>query len=132
MPAGFFLAGWHLVLTGEELATFLAVVDQSNRRRPRPPDVGVGFSESTRWARYGLAAEAYSAHRELEEFGLIDVTDSEGRRNGKLKPGQKSGDSLSAYQMHYPPNVHMDFSKPAFDVVMDKLKASAIPPRLLD
>lgn len=36
------------------------------------------------------------------------------------------------YQMRYPPNVHMDFSKPAFDVVMDKLKASAIPPRLLD
>lgn len=132
VPAGFFLAGWHLVLTGEELATFLAVLDQSNRRRPRPPDVGVGFSESTRWARYGLAAEAYSAHRELEEFGLIDVTDPEGRRNGKLKPGQKSGDGLSTYQMHYPPKVQMDFSKPAFEVVMDKLKASAIPPRLID
>lgn len=71
-------------------------------------------------------------HRELDEFGLIDVTDPEGRRNGKLKPGQKSGDGLSTYRMHYPPKVQTDFSKPAFDVVMDKLKASAIPPRLLD
>lgn len=132
LPAGFFHAGWHLVLTGEEIATFLAILDQSNRRRNRPDGVGIGISQSTRWNRYGLAAEAYTAHRELEEFGLIDVTDPEGRRNGKLKPGQSSGDDLRALEMRHPPREQTDFSKPAFEVVMDKLKASTVPPRLLD
>lgn len=132
IPEGFFRAGWHLVLTGEEIATFLAIADQSNRRRNRPDGVGIGISQSTRWNRYGLAAEAYTAHRELEEFGLIDVTDPEGRRNGKLKPGQSAGGDLRALEMHYPPKEPTDFSKSAFEVVMDKLKASTVPPRLLD
>ena len=35
LPAGFFTAGWHLVLTNEEMATVLGVAEQTQRPRSR-------------------------------------------------------------------------------------------------
>jgi hypothetical protein len=62
VPAAFFRAGWHLVLTNEELATLLIVIEQTQRlrlvTRTGPDDVGIGLPESVRWAWYGLAGEA--------------------------------------------------------------------------
>lgn len=131
LPAGFFTAGWHLVLTSEEIATLLAVIEQTKRPRARKDaaEAGVALPLSTRWRFYGLAPEAFSARHELEEFGLIEMFDPMDRTNGKLSAAQRRGE-LRAPRIT-PMLDAFDFGRPAIEVVKAKL-ANPVPPRLVE
>ncbi|WP_301150337.1 hypothetical protein [Mycobacterium simiae] len=131
LPAAFFRAGWHLVLTSEEMATLLAVVEQAGRPRARKDagQVGVALPQSVRWRFYGLAPEAFAARHELQEFGLIDMVDPMDRTNGKLSDQQRQAELRA-------PRISLtldgfDFARPAVEVVKAKL-AAPVPPRLVE
>lgn len=137
LPAAFFLAGWHLVLTAEEMATLLVIAELTQRlrllsRRNDREDAGVGLSQTVRWAWYGLAPEAYASRHELAEFGLIDMYDPMDRNYGKLTDDQRNSEDLRAPRLTYPAAKLPDYSRPAINVVIDCLKTSKIPPRLVD
>lgn len=125
------MAGWHLVLTNEEMATLLAVVEQAGRPRARRDagQVGVALPQSVRWRFYGLAPEAFAARHELQEFGLIDMVDPMDRTNGKLSNQQRQAE-LRAPRLSLKLD-GFDFGRPAIEVVKAKL-ADPVPPRLLD
>ncbi|WP_301123003.1 hypothetical protein [Mycolicibacterium fortuitum] len=128
LPAAFFTAGWHLVLTNDEMATLLAVVEQTGRRRSRKDaaQVGVALPLSERWRFYGLAPEAFAARHELEEFGLIESVDPMDRTHGKLSEKQRQG-GLRAPRITLKLD-GFDFSSPAIEVVKAKL-VDPVPPR---
>ncbi|AKK27836.1 hypothetical protein AB431_15385 [Mycobacterium sp. EPa45] len=130
LPAGFFRAGWHLVLTGEEMATLLAVIAQWGRPRSRKDADGVALPQLVRWQFYGLAPEAFAARHELEEFGLIDMVDPMDRTDGKLSATQRQADVLRAPRIT-PKLDEVDFSRKAIDVVAAALK-KPLPPRWVD
>jgi hypothetical protein len=135
IPGGFFRAGWHLVLTAEELATYLIILEQTQRfrlrRRKEPSDIGVALPGKVRWRSYGLAREAYTSLHELEEFGLIDVYDPSNRRRGKLRQDPGNDHDQRALRLICPPAKRpMDFAQTAIDVVRRSLKANDVPPRL--
>lgn len=130
LPAAFFRAGWHLVLTNCEMATLLAINEQTARLRAwrDAAQVGVALPESVRWRFYGLSPEAFAARHELEEFGLIDMFDPMDRTDGKLSETQRRAEMRA-------PRITLnldgfDFSRPAIEVVMAKL-AAPVPPRLV-
>jgi hypothetical protein len=135
LPAQFFYYGWHLVLTQEELATFLVIAMDSQRhpwrRSTQVEDLGIGLSRTVRWGDYGLAGEAYGSIHELQEFGLIDVIDPmPGRRSGKIKKPKKA--DMRAYRLIWPPedwSTTADIPGPAVDVVIKCLEESPAPPR---
>ncbi len=131
LPAAFFTAGWHLVLTNEEMATLLAVIEQTGQRRARKDAemVGVALPQTVRWRHYGLAAEAFAARHELQEFGLIDMYDPMDRTNGKLSDRQRQQE-LRAPRIT-PTLKEFDFSRPAIEVVKAKL-ADPVPPRWVE
>lgn len=131
LPAAFFTAGWHLVLTNDEMATLLAVVEQTGRPRSRKDaaQVGVALPLSERWRFYGLAPEAFAARHELEEFGLMESSDPMDRTNGKLSDKQRQGELRA-------PRITLkldgfDFGRPAIEVVKAKL-VDPVPPRWVD
>lgn len=132
LPAGFFMAGWHLVLTNEEMATLLAVAAQTERPRSRKDadEAGVALPQLVRWQWYGLSPEAFSARHELQEFGLINMFDPMDRTNGKLSDNQRQKDLLRAPRITLKLN-EVDFSRPAIDVVKTSL-GKPVPPRWLD
>lgn len=135
LPAAFFRAGWHLVLTGEELATLLVTAEMTQRfrlvtRRNDKEDVGIGLPQSVRWARYGLAPEAYASRHELAEFGLIDMYDPMDRNRGKLTDQQRNSEELRTPRLIYPASEVPDYSRSAIDVITACLKSNAAPPRL--
>lgn len=123
LPAGFFMAGWHLVLTNEEMATLLAVAEQTQRPRNRKDadEAGVALPQLTRWQWYGLAPEAFAGRHELQEFGLIDMFDPMDRTNGKLPEKQRQKDLLRAPRITLKLD-EVDFSRPAIEVVKAKLR----------
>lgn len=131
LPAAFFTAGWHLVLTNDEMATLLAVIVQTGQPRARKDaaQVGVALPLSVRWQFYGLAPEAFAARHELEEFGLIESFDPMDRTNGKLSDKQRQGE-LRAPRITLKLN-EFDFTRPAIEVVNEKLK-KPVPPRLIE
>lgn len=131
LPVAFFAAGWHLVLTNEEMATLLAIVDQAGRHRYRrdAAQAGVALPQSVRWRHYGLAPEAFAARHELEEFGLIEMFDPMVRTNGKLSESQRKAE-LRAPRIT-PKLNEFDFSRPAIEVVKAKL-ADPVPPRWVE
>ncbi len=131
LPAAFFAAGWHLVLTNDEMATLLAVIEQTGRPRARKDagQAGVALPQSVRWRFYGLAPEAFAARHELQEFGLIDMFDPMDRTNGKLSDNQRQQELRA-------PRITLkldgfDFSRPAIEVVKAKLVAP-VPPRMVE
>ncbi|EHB44004.1 hypothetical protein MycrhDRAFT_7009 [Mycolicibacterium rhodesiae JS60] len=137
IPAGFFRAGWHLVLTAEELATLLIIIDATQRFGdiPRPPDdgIGIGIADKTKWGHYGIRPEAYTSLHELKEFGLIDVHDLNGRVGGMI-PGddQASTSDRRTLRLIYPLKEETDYDDSAFDVVTTCLADSPLPPRMND
>jgi hypothetical protein len=132
LPTAFFTAGWHLVLDNREMATLLAVVDQTGRPRARRDahEVGEALPESVRWRYYGLAPEAFAARHELEEFGLIENADPMERLHGKLSDKQRE-EGLRAPRITLKLD-GFDFGRPAIDVVKDKLAATPMPPHRMD
>lgn len=131
LPAAFFMAGWHLVLTSEEMATLLAVIEQTGQPRARrdAAQVGVALPLSVRWRFYGLAPEAFAARHELEEFSLIEMFDPMDRMNGKLSDKQRQ-EELRAPRITLKLD-GFDFGRPAIEVVKAKL-ADPVPPRLVE
>lgn len=132
LPAGFFAAGWHLVLTNDEMATLLAVIEQTGQPRARKDvaQIGVALPQTVRWQFYGLAPEAFAARHELQEFGLIDMFDPMDRTNGKLPDSErKDKKDLRAPRITLKLD-GFDFSRPAIDVVKAKL-ADPVPPRMV-
>lgn len=136
VPRAFFARGWHLVLEPGETATFLAIVEFTQRMEGQPrsskKDIGVALGETIRWERYGLSEDTYlEAIHALDEFGLIHVFDPmPNRRRGKLNPlrnlvpvGEKSDEQVP-YRVIYPPPatiVTTPFSAEAVDVVLSRL-----------
>ncbi len=131
LPAAFFTSGWHLVLTSDEMATLLAVVEQTGQPRARRDAalVGVALPLSMRWRFYGLAPEAFAARHELQEFGLIDMTDPMDRTNGKLSDKQRQTE-LRAPRITLKLD-EFDFGRSAIEVVKAKL-AKQVPPRMVE
>lgn len=131
LPAAFFTAGWHLVLTNNEMATLLAVIEQTGQPRARrdAAQVGVALPLTTRWRFYGLAPEAFAARHELEEFGLIEQDDPMDRANGKLSEKQRQQE-LRAPRITLKLN-EFDFGRPAIEVAKAKL-AKPVPPRMVE
>ncbi|HJT93054.1 MAG TPA: hypothetical protein VJ777_14150 [Mycobacterium sp.] len=134
LPAEFFYYGWHLVLTPEELATFLVIVMETQFRAHHPRSVligdqGIGLSRKVRWRDYGLASEAYNSIHELKEFGLIDLVDPMvGRKGGKVKDPKAL--DMRAYRLIWPPSPDATaVPGPAFDVVTNCLTENPSPPR---
>lgn len=136
IPAGFFRAGWHLVLTAEELATLLIVVDATKRYGgiPRPPDdaIGVGIADKTKWGHYGIRPEAYTSLHELKEFGLIDVHDLDNRIGGKIPDDRRGTSDMRTLRLIYPIKGESDYNDSAFDIVTRCLADSPLPPRMSD
>jgi hypothetical protein len=131
LPAAFFRAGWHLVLTNNEMATLLAVLEQTGQPRARRDAelVGVALPLSMRWRFYGLAPEAFAARHELEEFGLIEQFDPMDRTDGKLSPTQRQ-EELRAPRITLKLD-EFDFGRPAIEVVKARL-AHPVPPRRVE
>jgi hypothetical protein len=128
LPAAFFGAGWHLVLTSEEMATLLAVIEQTKQPRSRKDaaEAGVALPLSTRWRFYGLAPEAFAARHGLQEFGLIDMFDPMDRTNGKLSDEQRQADVLRAPRITLKLD-GFDFGRPAIEVVKARLTKPVSP-----
>ncbi|TFI40891.1 hypothetical protein E4P29_22125 [Rhodococcus sp. 1R11] len=136
VPRAFFARGWHLVLEPGEIATFLAIVEFTQRMEGQPrsskKDIGVALGETIRWERYGLSEDTYlEAIHALNEFGLIDVFDPmPNRRRGKLNssrnlvPVGETSDEQVPYRVIYPPPttiVTTPFTADAVDVVLSRL-----------
>lgn len=133
IPAGFFRAGWHLILTAEELATLLIIIDATKRFGgiPRLPEdgIGIGIADKTKWGHYGIAPEAYASLHELKEFGLIDVYDPNDRVGGKIPDSRRSTSDMRTLRLIYPIKGETEYDN-AFDVVTRCLADSPLPPRM--
>lgn len=134
VPRVFFERGWHLVLEPGELATFLAVVELTQRlagkARTSSKDLGVALGQTVRWERYGLSEDTYlEAIHALDEFGLIDVVDPmPNRRRGKISSSRKitpigESDAQIPYRVVYPAStVNPTYQADAVDVVLGRLE----------
>ncbi|MDO2396105.1 hypothetical protein QRB38_20225 [Mycobacterium avium subsp. hominissuis] len=102
LPAAFFTAGWPMILTPSELATFLAICHYADRILPRNPTGEtprqIYLAKSLRDKHFGLSDEAYESIHTLAEFRLIDVHDPvEGRRRGRISPERTGGKRPDPY-----------------------------------
>ena len=126
VPLEFFSNGWHLVLKPTEIANLLMLID-----RMQLPGVSrildrVGAREEDRWGTYGVTTEVYETHRELAEFGLVELHDVvPGRRLGKVAGEQQF---LECFYFSLLPN---GFRRNAVDVVLNAMTSSAARPYLL-
>lgn len=87
VPPEFYRNGWHLVLRPREIVTYLMFVDLSSRFASAHSSKGVGASDKTRRAYYGVTPEVYEAHNELQELGLLELqpdTSAAARRAGRV------------------------------------------------
>jgi len=105
IPLSFFLNGWHLVLTGPEIATYLMLLhadriglqDDANRAHFVNREMGgsvrpLRIYRQTRLTEYQLSDDGYAAHRELAEFGLIMRGQrASGGRRGRTDAAMPSG-----------------------------------------
>ncbi|MBY4403094.1 hypothetical protein HQO26_17415 [Rhodococcus fascians] len=135
VPREFFARGWHLVLEPGEIATFLAIIELTQRltvkTRSSSKDVGVALGEKVRWEQYGLSEDTYlEAIHALEEFGLIDVVDPmPNRRRGKVSPSENinpveegQSDEQIPYRVVFPAaSVKTRYAADAVDVVLSRL-----------
>jgi hypothetical protein len=140
LPGSFFTNGWHLVLEPNELALFLAITHQ-HMTTPLTTNVpGLPMNYKVRFGTYGISSEAYTAIHELEEFGLIKTYDlMPNRRRGKIHPptideleaAAESETSLAPvpYQLELVPGAS---ERLALEVVLTRLRALPLPPRVTD
>ncbi|WP_156685620.1 hypothetical protein [Mycobacterium sp. Marseille-P9652] len=132
LPAGFFRAGWHLVLTPEEMATLLVIMEHTRRlrrgRRKSEPEDGIAIPDKLKWSYYGLAHEAYGSVHELCEFGLIEIYDPDDRTRGRIPDSRR--EDKRALRLTYPASPGPDYGLNALDVVRKHLTDNPIPPRL--
>jgi hypothetical protein len=136
LPTEFFTAGWPMILTPSELATFLAICHYADRRLPRNPDGEtprrIYLAKSERDNHLGLSDEAYESIHQLAEFGLIDVHDPvEGRRRGRISPELTGGKRPDPFLLDptvlggFPSHervFNLDvFKQPAIETAIDRL-----------
>ncbi len=136
LPVGFITAGWPMILTPSELATFLAICHFADRKLPRNPDGEsprlVYLAKSQRDNHFGLSDEAYESIHTLAEFKLIAVHDTmEGRRRGRISPERTGGKRHDPYLLDpivlggFPSHdraFNLDaFKQPAIDTAIDRL-----------
>jgi hypothetical protein len=136
LPTEFFTAGWPMILTPSEMATFLAICHYADRRLPRNPDGEtprrIYLAKSERDNHLGLSDEAYESIHQLAEFGLIDVHDPvEGRRRGRISPELTGGKRPDPYLLDptvlggFPSHervFNLDaFKQPAIETAIDRL-----------
>jgi hypothetical protein len=143
LPVSLFLNGWHLVLTPQELIMLLTVYDAYTRTgldRPGWAEDGVPLTQHTRWERYGVSGETYSAIHELAEFGLITIHDPMTTRlKGKFTPPtpaeraeyEDNGYAFSPEPYQLRP-VDGAFDRQAVYAVSRCLDESTLPPRMRD
>lgn len=116
LPREFFTAGWHLVLTPEELTTFLAVCFVADCRLMHDGSTTLYIAEEFRYTFLGLRDEAYESIHELAEFGLIQVFDPMlNRKRGRIQFGQKGGKPPAPYHISVP----IFNGKPTTDALFD-------------
>jgi len=136
LPIEFFTAGWPMILTPSELATFLAICHCADRKLPRNSDGQQArlmyLAKSLREDHLGLSDEAYESIHQLAEFGLIDVHDPvDGRRRGRISPELTGGKRPDPYQLDptvlggYPSHVRAfdlaAFQQPAIETAIERL-----------
>ena len=67
------------------MATLFMIWHLGQTGAPKADRPGVGAVEQVRWTQYGISSEAYESHRELVEFGLLEMHDTVlTRRLGKV------------------------------------------------
>ncbi|WP_206428666.1 hypothetical protein [Mycolicibacterium stellerae] len=130
IPTELFTAGWHLVLTPNELVTFLALSHVADLRLRHDGSTIMFLAEQFRYSLLGLTDEAYVSIHELAEFcGLIEVTDPiPNRKRGRIQLGETGGKPPEPYNISVPmfsgklsTDALFDLSKfntPAIDCVM--------------
>lgn len=119
IPTEFFTAGWHLVLTLNELTTFLAVCHVADLRLQHDGSTVLFLAEWFRYSMLGLTDEAYVSIHELAEFGLIEVTDPmPNRKRGRIQAGQKGEKPPEPYEISVP----MFSGMPSTDALFDLSK----------
>lgn len=140
IPIHFFLRGWHLVLTPQEIAVYLMITHLTHslsQRKAIPPgeQEGVAAIQSVRDQLYGLSGEAYETIHELEEFRLIEIHDPmPERRRGKIRPrrsvpGRAVRTEGGAAPVPYRFVLRdLDPNAMAADVVMKTLADNPVPP----
>ena len=80
LPPEFFAHGWHLALTDSELAMILALCARRGSPLPWEQDATTNIEGPNRILLYGLSPAAYSTHKHLEAFGVLEVIPAAGRR----------------------------------------------------
>jgi hypothetical protein len=80
LPPEFFANGWHLALTDSEMAMILALCARREVPAPWEPGDTTYIEGPNRIRRYGLSPAAYSTHKYLEAFGVLEVIPAVGRR----------------------------------------------------
>ncbi len=134
VPLEFFSNGWHLVLRSSEIANLLMMLDMMQLGIPSRERKEAGAPELYRWGAYGISTEVYETHRELTEFGVLQLHDRvPGRRLGKVNRAELFGDegdrhSLECFYFTLGPNA---FGTKAVDVVLKSLRTSPGRPYLL-
>lgn len=119
IPTEFFTAGWHLVLTPNELVTFLALCHVADLRLRHDGSTIMFLAEQFRYSLLGLTDEAYVSIHELAEFGLIEVTDPmPNRKRGRIQLGETGGKPPEPYNISVP----MFSGKPSTDALFDLSK----------
>ncbi|CAN5505555.1 hypothetical protein BH09ACT7_BH09ACT7_44180 [soil metagenome] len=119
IPTEFFTAGWHLVLTPNELVTFLALCHVADLRLRHDGSTIMFLAEQFRYSLLGLTDEAYVSIHELAEFGLIEVTDPmPNRKRGRIQLGGTGGKPPEPYNISVP----MFGGKPSTDALFDRSK----------
>jgi hypothetical protein len=90
--------GWVATLTAAELLTYLALLHKGLETVSKPGKQYFFLMRDERLLRYGLSDEAYSSHRELNEFGLLDTRDNGAPRNrGRVSPAAVSAGTARPY-----------------------------------
>lgn len=128
VPGNFFLNGWHLVLDPGEIAMLFMVLELSSYHQDSEKP-GVGAVDRVRRSAYGITGEVYSSHRELAEFGLLQLHDTvPGRRLGRM-PADVEPSDVETFYFTIVPDA---FDRPAVETVIESLSAKPARPYLVD
>ena len=128
IPGAFFLNGWHLVLEPGEVAMLFMLLELT-MRHPVSKKPGVGAVDRIRRTFYGITGEVYTSHRELAEFGLVQLHDTvPARRLGRVPSAAEPADRETFYFTVVPGA----FDRPAIETVMESLSGNLARPYLVE
>lgn len=138
LPTELITNGWHLVLEPDELALYLAVMHLCASVPKRAGEPGWPLTRRVRFTVYGISSEAYNAVHELQEFGLLNITDTmPNRRRGKVRPPTQAqiDDAADEERSLEPVPYFLELipgalQRPAMDVVTAQLNTFELPPRV--